>query len=156
MYPQTHFAFGLLFIVILGIFTTLSPLALFIILASSILIDVDHWMIYVKEKKDLSIKKAYRWLVDAEKAKLSGMTGTRSVPNHNADKHKRQGRKFLCIFHTIEFFILMFIFSFFSQIIFYITVGCSFHFFLDLVYTYIYMGESRKPVSIIGSFLASK
>ena len=135
MYPQTHFAFGLLFIILLGIFTPLSPLALFLILASSILIDVDHWMVYVKEKKDFSIRRAYRWIID------------------NAEKHKKQGKTFLCIFHTIEFFIIMFILSFYSDIIFYITVGCSFHFLLDLIYSYLYKGESRKPLSIIAHLI---
>ena len=131
MYPQTHFAFGLLFIILLGIFTPLSPLALFIVFASSILIDVDHWLVYVKENKDFSIKRSYQWFVN------------------NIQKHKKQGKQFLCVFHTIEFFIIMFILSFFSQVIFYITVGCSFHLLLDLIYTYVYKEESRKPLSII-------
>ena len=131
MYPQTHIISGLIFVIILGIFTTLPPLALFIILAASFLIDVDHWLVYVSEKKDLSIGRSYRWFVD------------------NAKKHKKQGRKFLCIFHTIEFFMVIFILSFFSNIAFYIAIGCSLHLFLDLVYSYVYKKESRKPLSII-------
>ena len=139
MYPKTHFFLGLIFIFLLWIFTSLSPLALLIILASSVLIDVDHWFLYVVEKKGLSIRKAYDWCV--------------YVGSH---KHRNKGKQYLCIFHTIEFFTLMFILSFYSQIIFYITIGCSFHFFIDLIDSYLHKGESRKPLSIISYFINFK
>jgi len=130
MYPQTHFAFGLLFIILLGIFTPLPLLALFIILASSILIDVDHWFAYVKEKKNYSVSAAYRWCVN------------------NAQEHKKEKKQFLCIFHTVEFMALMFILSFFSNIIFYITIGFSFHLLIDVIDSII-QKEMRKGLSII-------
>jgi len=131
MYPQTHFMFGLLFMLLLKIFSPLSPVAIITIFLASILIDVDHWFVYVKEKKDLSVKRAYNWFVE------------------HAEEHKKQNRMFLCVFHTIESVILLVILSFFSQIIFYITIGFSFHLLFDFIYSYLYKKESRKPLSII-------
>lgn len=137
MYPRTHIILGFLFTIILAVFTSLPLLALIIIFASSFLIDVDHWFIYVKEKKDLSVRRAYQWFIKNEK------------------KHKKQKKLFLCVFHTIESFIILFILSFFSQIIFYITIGFSFHYLVDLIHSYFYKGESRKPVSIIAYFIGN-
>ena len=123
MYPQTHIIFGLLFAVLLALTGNYSPLAPFIIFASSVLIDVDHWFIYVKRTGKLGIKPSYDWFIARRNDLL---------------KQKKRNPKFvvpkvLCIFHTIEFYLILSILAFYSQIFYWILIGISFHYLLDFI-----------------------
>lgn len=113
MYPQTHMGLGIIFIAILALTGHFPPLALFVIYASSILIDVDHWFIYVIKKKDLHIMRSYRWF--------------------DSLRHTNPRPRFFCIFHTIEFFILMIYLSTLHYIFYWILIGISFHFLIDFI-----------------------
>lgn len=129
MLPKHHIFLGILFILILSLTNLFTPLQLILILAASILIDTDHWFVYVKRKKDFSIKQAYNFFYSLRKTK---------------SKHT-----FLCIFHTIEFFIILGLLSLKSQFFFLVFLGCIFHLVTD-IFGAIFM-EQRwgKKISLI-------
>lgn len=80
------------------------------------LIDVDHWMWFVQQKKNFSILKAYNY--------------------HKNGDCQKAGVKPLNIFHTVEFLVLVFILSLYSTYIFIITLGIYSHMFLDCLHSW--------------------
>lgn len=117
MLPIIHFLAGLLLsalLFILGIPTAF----ILIILVASVLIDIDHYLLYTFIKKDINPFNAYKfYLVEGKKYR---------------NKKKFQFA-FLMIFHTIEFFLLLTVLSFFSEIALLIFIGCVFHMCIDLM-----------------------
>lgn len=77
-------------------------------LVGSYLIDADHYLWYVLRFKSFNFKEAYRESLIRKKGRLH-------------------------IFHTIEFWILMWILSFYSVFFFIIFLGVMFHISLDLI-----------------------
>jgi len=68
MLPKTHVIIGLISIAIISlIFPAISLLGLAIIFASSVLIDVDHYVYYVWKKRDLSLRNAYIWFTSVRR-----------------------------------------------------------------------------------------
>ncbi len=83
-----------------------------IVFLSGVLIDVDHYLFYVKRKKNISLKKAYYYC--------------RDTLFHDV----------LHIFHVIEFWLLILILSFFYKIFLFISIGIIFHLYLDVIHLY--------------------
>ena len=135
MRPQFHIILGLVFIIILKFFASFTSMQLLIIFASSVLIDVDHWFIYSLKKKDISVLRAYKWFVALEES--------------------NKKIKFLFIFHTIEFFLLICFLSFYYNFIYYSLIGISFHYICDFIRDF-KEKYSRKNFSIIDYFLTKK
>jgi len=117
MYPQQHFIIGLPIFLILTPFIGLSYALVFFL--SFFLVDFDHYLAYYKKKKEFSVRNAYYYWKD----------------RHCKDE--------LMIFHTIEFFILLFILAFFSKIFLLIFIAIIFHEILDLIYM-----EKRKLIGV--------
>lgn len=84
----------------------------------SIFIDSDHYIYYVLRRKRFDIKEMFRY-----HEKLFA----------NRDKVPYAG---ICIFHTMDFFILIGIISFYSPIFLYILIGLIFHFIADIIHLY--------------------
>ena len=62
MYPKYHFFLGLLFSLLSWfLFPQINLVGFIIILLSSILIDVDHYLFFILVKKDFNLKKAHIW-----------------------------------------------------------------------------------------------
>lgn len=122
MFPKSHIILGLLFALILYlVFPSIGIIGASIIFLSSVLIDIDHYLVYVKEKGNLSIKKAFDWHLEKYKQEI---------------KLQRKGIKTKSDFHflhTIEFHILLVILSFFSIYFFYIFIAFAFHSIVDLI-----------------------
>ena len=92
MLPRIHIILGLFFsIIILYIFPQIGVFGAAIILLSSFLIDVDHYIFYVILKKDLSLKKAYNWHI------LKGIK-MRELSKKERNKHKNE----ILILHGFE------------------------------------------------------
>jgi hypothetical protein len=108
--------------------TTFTFLQLSIILIAAVFIDTDHWLVYVVKKKDFSVIKAYKWMISLEKLKKKPT--------------------FLCIFHTIEFFIIIFLLSLKFEIFKFILLGMAFHMLLDLIAA-LKEKEYLKQISLI-------
>lgn len=104
----------------------------------SIMIDIDHYPLYVFETKSLSIKGMFRH--------YDGLL----------EKVKNIPYLALCMFHTIEFLIILVFFSFFSNIIFYALLGILFHLVLDAIDLYKTGCLSKRAISIIEYFIRKK
>ena len=115
MLPERHALFGFLFCLLLYFFN-FPVKALILIFIANIAIDIDHYIIYGINKKSWNFLKAYRFFV-------------------NLVKLKKPGKFYLCIFHTIEFLLVLFILAILlkSNYLFLIFVGFSFHTFVDFV-----------------------
>ncbi|MBT3404890.1 hypothetical protein HN832_01835 [archaeon] len=139
MFPKQHFLIGLVFS---ALFVTAFPqigiLGFLLILASSVLIDVDHYLYYVHEEKNWSLKNAFKWFVIKHKEYLQ-------LPKTERSKH----RKLFFFLHGIEPLILLFILGyFFHTWFYYILIGFAFHLFLDIVQIKKYQ-DSLYKLSVI-------
>ena len=124
MYPIYHF-----------ILTVIASIFLFPILGWKILlfwlgsffVDVDHYWWYILKFKDLSLKKAYEWCNLRSKGLEPGF-----------DFH---------VFHLIEFWILMLIWSLFSEFGFIIFLGLIYHNVFDFVDVIVSNKIDRRALS---------
>jgi hypothetical protein len=138
-----HFFFGILFSILLYfLFQSIIPLwGLTIIFLSSFLIDFDHYLFYVFKKRDLSLRRAYKWYVKYSHKFCS-------VP---LDKRKKYYLGFY-IFHGIEPLIVLFSLGFFVSPLFtFILIGFLFHLSTDLVSEIIF-GQRIDKISVICNF----
>ena len=146
MNPRTHVIFGIALAAIL--FVTIPEISLIqlgIIVASSVLIDIDHYFYYVYKKKRLNPIKAYRWYVGNRKKCCS-------IPKEHKGKI-HFGTFFL---HGIEILIILLLLGFFvSNVFYFILIGFIFHLLLDLSVEIIYYNIYNK-ISIIYAFLKSR
>jgi len=143
MLPSKHLFFGVLFALILFvIFPQIGLIGFLLIVSSTVLIDVDHYLYYVYKKKDWSLKNAYKWHIDCGKLYL------------NLPKKKQQdiclGISFL---HGIEMMVILFIiFLYFKSPFFlFILTGFVFHQSLDLIEIVYEDTNPCKVLSIIYS-----
>ncbi len=146
MKPLKHLIFGIVFVTILFvIFPEISFMHLGIIIASSVLIDVDHYFYYVYKKKKLNPFKAYRWYIGNRKKCCA-------IPRERKGKINF-GTFFL---HGIEILIILLLLGFFvSDIFYFILLGVTLHLLSDLSVEIIY-DNSYNKVSVIYAFLKSK
>ena len=64
MYVQTHLILGLVFAsILLVIFPQIGLIGFLLIVFSTVLIDVDHYIYYVYKKKDWNLMNAHRWFI---------------------------------------------------------------------------------------------
>ena len=146
MLPQTHLVLGMVLVaVILLAFPSVGIVNATIILAASILIDIDHYIYYVYKIKKLSPIKAYEWYRGHHKK-------CKVIP-----KEKKSEIHFgTCVFHGIEILILLFALGFFvSNIFYFILIGFTFHLIVDLSSEIILYNRFNK-ISVIYALLKSK
>lgn len=123
MKPLPHLFFGMIFVLILlFIFPQIGFIGFFMILSSTVLIDVDHYLYYVYKKKDWNLRNAFNWFIKSGK-KFNKM------PKDQWDNIYFA----VCIFHGIEAIIILFAFSFHFQFLLFIITGFIFHQLLDLI-----------------------
>lgn len=94
-----------------------------IFIAVNVLIDVDHYPVYVWKFKTISFKKAYIYFKNIKK------------PDD------------IAIFHTFEFLILILILSFFYKIFFLVFLALLFHLILDIYDAHI--RNIKRPFTLI-------
>lgn len=115
MYPKYHILIGaILSLILLVFYPSLGFFPIIAIFLSSFIFDIDHYLFYVKRKKDFNLKKSFYW-----------------------HKKFREGNKFhkplTHIFHTIEFHLFLLILSLFFPFVIYIFLGLLFHSLVDLL-----------------------
>ena len=116
MLPKYHFIFSFLISFLLLIFGLDSIFCLLFFL-SGFLIDVDHYIYYVQEKKDFNLRNAYYY-----------------NKNYLGQDLKRKNQTHLVyIFHTVEFLFILLILSFFIEFFWPILAGCLFHLAIDFI-----------------------
>jgi hypothetical protein len=141
MLPKHHILFGLIFIAVLFfLFPDISLLGLAIIFLSSILIDVDHMLYYFLREKNFNPLKAYSWYIERGK-KIC----------HLPREQKKNFYSGFYIFHGIEILILLFLSSNYIPLLFFVFVGFSFHFVLDIIHE-IYDKATVDKSSLIWNF----
>jgi hypothetical protein len=124
MLPKYHILFGIIFIAILHFaFPSISFLELSIIFLSSVLIDVDHVLYFFLKKGSLNPTKAYRWYMERRK-------NFNKLPR----EQKKQTYSGFFLFHGIEILTFLFLLSNYIPILFFVFLGFSFHFFLDIIH----------------------
>jgi type IV secretory pathway VirB3-like protein len=84
----------------------------------SVLIDIDHYIYFVLRRKRFGIREMFKYhdRLFAQK-----------------DKIPYAG---ICIFHTVDFFILIGILSLYYHVFFYLLIGLLFHFLVDFIHLY--------------------
>ena len=79
-----------------------------------VLIDVDHYLLYIQRRRSLSVAGMFRYFSDLQPIQST-------IPYVG-----------LCLFHTIDFFILVGLLALFHPLFFFLLIGCLYHFCLDL------------------------
>lgn len=143
MLPSKHFIFGLMFVGFLYfIFPKITFIGFLIILSSTVLIDVDHYIYYIYKKKSFNLKNAYKWFIQIEKKLLS-------LPWKQRNKFQTG----FCFLHGIEvLFVLLILGIFISKYFLFVFVGFAFHLLLDSIHQTIYWDRISK-VSLINDYL---
>jgi len=146
MLPYAHLLIGL--IVSGGLYFTFPEIGLIkagILLASSVLIDFDHYLYYAIKEKQYNPLKIYKSIRGENKEYLS------------LSKEKRNGRYMrFCIFHGFEWVILFLILGIFiSEYFVFISLGIILHLFLDIIDHSRYNGNAER-FSVIHDFLKYK
>ena len=105
MLPKWHVLFGAIFSVIIFSVFHITIFKTTLIFLSSFLIDFDHYLWYVFNKKSLNLKKAYNWFISHSKKFLL------------LDSEKRKEYKMPnFIFHGLEFWIIIFVLSLYFRL----------------------------------------
>lgn len=143
MFPRQHLILGFVFsLFLLIIFPSIGLFSALIIVLSSVLIDVDHYLYYVFVKKNWSLPKAYRWFREKHSywVKLS-----------REERNKHKGC-FVFLHGTEILGILFFLGFFVNSLFYYILIGFAFHLFLDIIYMRRYQDRLDR-VSVIHDFI---
>jgi hypothetical protein len=134
MYTTKHVIFGLIFSLVLYLlFQEIGLLGFLTIWLASFLIDVDHYLYYAISKKDISLKRAYKWFME-ESAKSFLMP---------KEKRKKMNKQIPCALHGIEAIAILTLLSFFHNFFLFVLIGFVFHEFLDFIHI-VYYGFSLK------------
>ena len=99
-----------------------------LIFIGGVLIDIDHYFIYIIKHKKINILKSYVYF---------------------RDRDIREAFNVFCVFHLFELFIILLIASFFSKIVWIIAAGFFVHYVLDIIYEFGFGGGLIKNWSLI-------
>lgn len=121
MLPKWHILSGAIFSLILYFFFNVSLLNSLIVFLASVLIDMDHYSYYIIKKRNWNLKKAQDFFKESRRLK--------ELLVSNRKKYEDP----LLIFHGIEFWILLILFSFINRIFFWIFLGSIFHMLFDFI-----------------------
>ncbi len=146
MLPKYHIAYGIAFSVLLYfILPEIGLIGTILVLASSILIDTDHFIYYAVKNKSWNLKKAIKYFKDARKKRSK-------IP----EKQRKKYYGGWCFIHGIETLIILFLLgTFFSIYFFYILIGVAFHLTLDLI-EQIQGGSRIDKISLVYDYFKFK
>ena len=146
MLPRTHFIWGLIFSGVLVYFFEFSLIAGLIVLLSSVLIDIDHYLYYVHKKNDWGLKNSYSWFIEHGK-KLKRLD----------QKERKKVYTGFCFLHGIEvLFILFLLGDFISPYFLFVLFGFAFHLILDIFHNFFYGHTRLDKFSIIYDYFKYK
>ena len=141
MLPKWHIFYGAVFALFLWfVWPGLGWVNALIIFLASFLIDADHYLHYVFRKRDLNLRKSFKWFIDFG-----------PIYEKLSNKERKEIYLPVCIFHSIEVFLILGILSFFYTWALMVLIGFAFHRFLDEVWKFTNEGE-RHTISFIYSF----
>lgn len=146
MFPKHHLILGIfLSLILLLLFPGLGFLGVLLIFLSSFLIDVDHYLYYVYNQRDWSLKRAYKWFIKRREAYYK-------LPEKEVGKYKQ----IILIFHGVECWALIFLISLIFNPVFLIFFGIMFHLLLDFAESLYYGISISDKFSQIYVFIMNK
>jgi hypothetical protein len=154
MYPKTHLIWGFIASVLLFlIFPSIGWLGFILIWASSVLIDIDHYLYFVYKTNNWNLKKSLSWYSSNCK-KFEAMSSNEKEKIYTG----------LCFLHGLElililfiaFFILNFYIPSYSEIPLFIIIGFIIHQILDAIDLYRKEYRFDKVISFTYSVLNSR
>ncbi len=122
MLPKYHVVIGFLASLIIHLIFQITFIQFLVIFLSSVLIDADHYFLYILRKKDFSLRKAINYFKERRKKWLS----------MKPEKRKNYKRA-IFIFHGFEFWILLIIIANYINLIWFVLLGIFIHMFLDYI-----------------------
>lgn len=135
MQPKWHLLYSFIFSFILIYFFEISLFYGAILFISSLLIDLDHFLLYILEKKSFHPIKFLSW---SDKKTLAWKKLGASAKNYRAPQF---------ILHGIEFILILILLAvFINKIFLFILIGVLFHLFLDYL-EFFYYGHQFNHVS---------
>lgn len=145
MLPKYHALIGFVFCVFLVLIaiqntiTTQFLLFLAVVWLTNLLIDVDHYIIFVHRNHNMSLRKAYEFFCDLLKK----------------EKEKPPKNYYLCVFHTVEFVVALILVYFLIRhwVIEALLVGVLLHIFTDIIAA-VYEQRIYKRTIILFSLIA--
>jgi len=149
MLPKWHLLIGFVFSYVLVYFFNFSVLSgVIVFLSSWLIIDFDHYLLYLSINKDFSLSRAYySFLLRKEKyLKLS-------LEERQA---QQQYKRNLLIFHGIEFWIILGILSYFNNIFLFILLGFFIHMLADWTEMYFIQEPIYMKFSQTYTFIKNK
>jgi len=129
MHTRHHILTGLAATLVAYPFVGLNAL---IILAASILPDADHYLIYVWRKRDLSIRRAYKYCASIKDA------STLFLP-----------------LHYVEWLIIMLFASLYYDFVFLVMIGFLLHIILDIFYEK-FVKSTRRGFSLFDFIIRTR
>ena len=135
MLPKSHIIIGfVLTLIIFLIFPSLTIFGAIIIFLSSFLIDFDHYLYFVINKKSFNLKKAYVWFVQKSAA-------FKKLNKEEQEKYKRG----IIIFHGVECWVLLILLIiFFNKFFLFVLIGIAIHMVLDFIDLY----QNKQPLYV--------
>lgn len=118
MHPRWHLLYSFVFSLVLFEFVRVSFFVATVIFFSSILIDLDHYLLYFIRTKNFNPFSFWEWSMDEVRI---------------SERNKKLPQYF---FHGVESLVVLTALSFFHKIFAYIAVGFIFHLFLDYLHLY--------------------
>ena len=91
------------------------PAEIILFAAGSVLIDVDHYLLYVQRTRRFDVRGMFRYFDGLQPIQ-------KTIPYVG-----------LCLFHTIDFFLLIGLLALFQPLLFPLLAGFLFHFAFDLI-----------------------
>ncbi len=128
---QKHIIINLIVSLIFLFFV--EPLFVLIIFLSSILIDFDHYIYYIFEKKRFYIKSAFNWYI-LEKNRFHKLS----------QEEKKKHRYFIFVFHGLEILLILFLLSIHFKYFLFVFIGFSIHLAEDAAEAFKFKYLSRK------------
>ena len=123
MLPKIHFLYGLFISIILFFIVPEKLIEILIFLASSVLVDFDHYIEFIIEKKSFGLKSAYRFFRDKSK-KLKGVSR----------KNRSEYSTGIYIFHGIEPMLVAFLLgTIIHRYFFFVSAGMLYHHIFDWI-----------------------
>lgn len=124
MIPIWHFIASSILAIVLYPFFGISSL---LVMLSGWLVDFDHVLYYILKFKSFNYRKAYDFY-----------------------RKKRMKTKVMNIFHTVEFWTVMFVWSFFSTYILIMSIGLFVHIIMDFLHLHHVKSISVRHITLTG------
>lgn len=146
MRPHEHLIIGIIASVILYLlYPSTGIIGILLIISTTVLVDVDHYIFYVFKKKDINLVRAYKWYINNIRK-----------THHLSREEKRKiffGFHFL---HGVEILAIIYLLYLkVSPIFLYVLIGYSLHYFADLIVEGIWCRTLDK-ISVIYSFFRGR